>query len=116
MNYDEPRQRQDNHLWHYTRKNDNQIWPIGYCADSCPGHSTPEEARDHYRSYMFDNHLSLDHTMSNQQRHCEAPDCNEWTQKFAMLGQWQMFILCDAHRNRATIELLVPDIGDSIHS
>jgi hypothetical protein len=53
MNYYGPRQRQSDGRWDYTCKNDNRIWPIGYCRahrvwtveDLVLSYSSPEYAQ-----------------------------------------------------------------------
>ena len=35
-----------------TCMNDDDIWPVGYCASRLCYHTTPEEASDCYRSYL----------------------------------------------------------------
>lgn len=54
MNYDQARQRKDG-KWHYTRKNDDRIYPIGFCANNCAGHDTCEEAEWHYWEWQLVN-------------------------------------------------------------
>lgn len=121
MNYDQPRQLQNGpsaSKWHYTRMNDDRIWPIGYCAEDCPGHDSPNEARAHYRLYLLNNSLRFhpDTDAADTLHRCEAPDCSAYTSGSASLGVWIRFDLCAAHRTREVVEQLIPDIGDSIHS
>lgn len=143
MNYYEPRQvsadadREDAGKWRYTCMNDGKVWPVGNCADNCPGHDTKEGAYEHQTEYVLD-HASFDGQWSDTQHRCEAPvptggvnisgqitapptgteACGKWTDKFASLGPGQMwsFNLCDGHRNRETLALLVGTVGDSMGS
>jgi hypothetical protein len=98
-------------LYHYTVTNDGRTRPTGYCADGCPGHSTPDEAREHYRQYILDT-ARFD-GQYRAQFHCEV--CGAWTQGFASTEQ-TMYHLCDEHRNRAALESLVGLPGDMMSS
>jgi len=56
VNYYQPRELTDaddkpTGRWHYTCKNDGRVWPVGNCATDCPGHDSPEGAREHQRQY-----------------------------------------------------------------
>lgn len=106
MNYYGPRERRDEHgqpagLWHYTCRNDDRIWPVGYCAQECAGHATPEEACDHYKAYQLDHELRLDNKLADQQRPCEV--CGAWTQGCAQIGGYTTYVLCDEHRTREAV-------------
>jgi hypothetical protein len=68
------------------------------------GHPTKAEAEECYKRYILDQRLHLDSKDSSSQHKCQV--CGEWTQNFATVGGWSMFILCDAHNNRAEIEKL----------
>src|SRR4051812_48360403 len=62
MNYLKARQMQSTGKWHYTCRNDNFVWPQGYCAQegsAChsTGHNTAEEACECYKQYQLKNHL-----------------------------------------------------------
>jgi hypothetical protein len=87
--------------FHYTRMNDGDIRPVGYCASNCPGHDTPEEAAEHYRQYLIDN-AQYDHKMLNQQKQCQI--CGQWTDQFATTFQYGLFVLCPEHCNRESLE------------
>lgn len=65
------------------------------------GHETEKEACECYKEYRLDHHLSLNRTMSSQQK-CRI--CGEWTQKFAEVNLSCIFTLCDKHNNRETVE------------
>jgi hypothetical protein len=98
--------------YHYTCRNDNRIWPVGYCVEH-EGHATEQEAQDCYKRYLLDHRLNLDMTMNDTQRKCCI--CGEWTQKAAEIDNGQIWDLCDAHRNRETVEKLF-SVGESISS
>jgi hypothetical protein len=53
MNYYEARQTNDKTGWHYTCRNDDRIWPVGYCAEHDP-HPTAEEAVQCFHRYLLD--------------------------------------------------------------
>jgi hypothetical protein len=92
-------------LWHFTCQNDNRIWPVGYCAQGCVGHDTPEGAQEHYRQYLLDT-ARYDGRMSGQQRACRV--CGAWTQRFAETeAGTSLYVLCDEHCNRESLETLV---------
>lgn len=80
-------------------------------ANPCPGHSTPEEAAEHYRQYLLD-HATYDLAcVPTEQHRCQAEGCFRWTQKAADVRHTGgMFFLCDEHRNRETLEKLLPPI------
>lgn len=88
--------------YHFTRTNDGITFPVGYCADGCPGHDTPDEAADHYHQYLLDN-ARYDIGVHNYSP-CEI--CGELTNKVATLGPGHMEVhnLCDKHRNREGLE------------
>lgn len=96
-------------LHHYTVTNDNRTRPAGYCADGCPGHPTPEEAREHYKQYLLDHRLRLDGKNGDTQHKCKV--CGEWTQGVAFLDETP-FALCDEHRTREKVSELYGDVGD----
>lgn len=138
MNYYEPKQRQSDGRWDYTRNN----LPTGYCREFKPfdkefvekyhiseldaekhngfshkyhsdGHNSSDEACDCYKEYQLDHQLQLDHEDKNQQRKCQV--CGEWTTKFALLD-CSIFQLCDEHRNREEIAKLYKAASFSMSS
>src|SRR5437879_128061 len=116
MNYYDARERQKDGkgigIFDYTCMNDDQIWPVGYCP-SCGGHQTQEEAYECYKKYELDHHLHLDVESHDTQHKCEI--CEGWTQKGAEVGHGRLWWLCDAHRNRETVEGLF-GVGYTISS
>lgn len=92
-------------VWFYTCTNDGRTRPTGYCAQSCPGHATADEARAHYKDYMLD-HARYDAKLSGMQKPCEV--CKEWTQFCAKIAfEMELHPLCDRHRNREELSKLV---------
>ena len=130
MNYYKPRQREFDFRWDYTSMNDGHVTPVGYCrpwrdwdeatkklspteyeryvADKEKyhdhGHATAQEAANCYRNYILDHGLTLNHKDSNAQHKCEI--CGEWTQGFAILNNTNLYMLCDLHNNRESVETL----------
>ena len=74
------------------------------------GHATAAEADACFRRYELDQELQF-FTMPVEKaetlHRCQAPECKEFTAGLASLGQHRHFYLCDAHRNRDTVELLI---------
>ena len=110
MNYYDAREKADvdgnpSGLWHFTIQNDNHIFPVGYCAQGCSGHATPEEAREHYRLYLLDS-ARYDGVTMDEMRKCEV--CGDWTLFYAHIPQsMERHTLCDAHRNRETLDTVM---------
>lgn len=134
MNYYAPRQRRDGR-WDYTRKNNNDIWPEGYCSKytewwiylekqgwpcnaeekTCyekhkdkhhtDGHATAEEASQCYRQYLLDHSLRLGEKCSEGERH-RCKICGRWTQLYATVVNHSIWDLCEEHNNREEVEEL----------
>jgi hypothetical protein len=80
-------------------------------ADPCPGHDTPEGAAEHYRQYLLDNLAFDDIAMQNRQEKCRI--CGVWTQGVARTRESinQVWVLCDEHRNRESVDRLLEAPG-----
>ena len=102
----------DTKLWHYTCRNDDSIWPVGYCSNNCPGHATAEEAQEHYKQYLLDERVYIS-TNDDTMRKCK--ECGEWTSDMLMVDGWPRFDLCKAHQIREVYEKLVK-VGSSASS
>lgn len=77
----------------------------------CPGHSTKEEAYEHYRQYLIDK-AKFTGELEDTQHRCEI--CGEWTQKLAEIpGHIIWHYLCDLHCNRAGLSEVLPKVGES---
>lgn len=105
-------------LWHYTVRHDEAIFPVGYCADGCPGHATPEEACDHQKQW------DLDHARFHRGSDLPEPDalyrckvCRAFTAGYATYGPGQMSLvtLCDEHCNRQALAGLIR-VGERVSS
>jgi hypothetical protein len=108
------RDGQPSGLFHMTEHSDEDsrqiIYPVGLCAENCPGHSTPAEAYLHYRQGLLVK-ARFDAVDENEQRKCAV--CGEWTNKAAYVNStmFEMWPLCDLHLNKeslAPIVLAVP--------
>lgn len=117
MNYYQPRELRNKEtgkgtgLYHYTCMNDDRIWAVGYCRENCPGHATPDEAREHYRQYELD-HARYNGAITDMQVPCEV--CKAWTSQCAVVNHHSIF-LCYEHLNRETLEQIYQP-GDAISS
>jgi hypothetical protein len=131
MNYYDARQRNEDKRWDYTCRNDDRIWPVGYCHTyvepeeldkiwpmreeerekhvankhkyHTTGHATAEEACECYREYLLDQELRLGNKWDSQ-HHCEV--CDAWTDMYAEVGHTKYMNLCEAHNNREEVEKL----------
>ncbi|GEM_PF-3326042 len=83
-------------------------------ANPCPGHATPEEARQHYTQYLLDKKTRYQEERSGVWHECLV--CGALTNKFAQVGSWHTYSLCDEHRNREHVEKLLGIVGDSAES
>jgi hypothetical protein len=127
MNYYDARQSKLTGRWDFTCKNNDKIWPTGYCAgpkvaEGHPhvdkfhdgGHDTEEEARECYRQYLLDNELRFsDGEGASSQHRCRV--CNEFTSGYGELNH-ALFPLCDKHRTREEVEKLIGPPGLIISS
>jgi hypothetical protein len=114
MNYLEPRQKKSDMLWHYTNMNDGFVYPVGNCANDCPGHITKDGAYEHQRQYELDHARFDAGTWSGAMYECQAEGCGAYSNRFARVGGREL-TLCDEHRNRETVEKFFT-VGDQISS
>lgn len=100
--------------WHYTVSNKRTgTMPVGYCADGCPGHDTPEGAYEHQTAYLLDHRTNYDGLMTDMLFRCEI--CGAWTDRYATIDD-RRFNLCDEHRNREQVAKLFGTVGDATSS
>ncbi len=94
MNYYSARQHGKDGPWHFTRRNDDRVWPEG-CTTSCE-HASPEEACQHY----------VDLQVAEGVRHgscswttCVYADCANPAQQVLSIGgpNGHDYPLCDTH-------------------
>lgn len=102
-------------LWHYTVQNDDRVYATGYCAQGCPGHATAEEACEHQRQYLLNERVQFsDGASATEQRKCKV--CGAWTTGYAQVDGWEIYVLCDEHRTRESVDALIPSVGYSMES
>jgi hypothetical protein len=136
VNYYEARQRTDGR-WDWTRMNDRQVWPDGYChayrewtPEKVQQLGLPAEVAAKYEAeqapfrakYHADGHptreeaerchyeYELDHAREGQtsDQQFRCRICKAWTQSFLQIGDYNLIQLCDEHRNRAGLEQAWP--------
>lgn len=105
MRYYSPRQKHTDGLWHYTVKVDDHVEPVGYCADDCPGHDTPQQAADHFKDYLLDK--TSRKLQDPELRLCNV--CKAYTTWRVLVGKGIpiRLILCEKHQGREHVEKLV---------
>ena len=84
-------------------------------ADPCPGHDTPEGAREHYRQYLLDQ-VRYDQKLLDERRKCAV--CGAWSEYTAFIPSEinHVWVLCDEHRNREQVDKLLKAPEASISS
>lgn len=117
MNYYEARELRDEKgegtgRWHYTVRNDGRIWPVGYCADGCPGHESAEAACEHQREYELANLRQITYAGWTDCQVCGAPT-KAGVEHGPGIGH--PIALCDEHRTPEVIDGLVV-VGQVISS
>lgn len=112
MNKDAARQ-DDRQRWRFSRaslQNEGKPpAPIGYCADGCPGHDTPKQARDHYVAFLLDHLNFIDDSDEPTDTYpCEVPSCrNECDGGVQAPYGPRLFHLCADHRTREDAETVI---------
>jgi hypothetical protein len=77
----------------------------GYCAARCTGHTTREEAIEHFLQYQLDREVDLWLDRRAPQRECEI--CGEPTTLRARLGRkTELFVLCTRHQSTSSLQIL----------
>lgn len=103
------RQRRGDYLFGgLTRR---RVFPFP-CTFACE-HQTGAEAREHARQVIIDTAF-VGEFAGRRSFRCEADGCRERTRRFVMTGRphSKVFALCDDHRDRETLERLVPAMPD----
>lgn len=141
MNYYQARKRETDGRWDFTCRNDDQIWPVGYCRAYRPftgnelwmvggaEHAAYENAKEEpfKDKYHEDGHATadeaadcyrlyvLDHRIRLNE---EAADeqrkcevCGEWTTLRASVDHGAGWPLCVLHNNREEVEKLYPAVS-----
>ena len=115
MNYYDARQRVEDRRWAFTCRNDDRIWAVGYCRDhEKEGHPTEQEARECYRQYLLDNVKYSNPENPSSMHKCHV--CGTFTAGTAHVGDTQVFVLCNEHRNREELSKLVDLPGQIVSS
>lgn len=99
MNYYQARQRAKDGKWHFTCRNGKHIIPVGFCAEDCPGHDTPEGANEHYRQHLLSNAVFKETFIVEVP--CKV--CQTLTKHGAIL-QMSTIPLCGDHNDLETLE------------
>ena len=109
MNHYKARQKQVSKVWHYTCANNDDVYPVGYCADNCPGHSTEDEAIDHYKQYLLDEARFTDPKDDNlwPKYKCDIKDCVNHGSVSVSVGGYSHYNLCQDHANKDNLATLV---------
>lgn len=77
-----------------------RVWPVGYCAEGCPGHHTRAEAREHYRQFLLERFAQYGGRL-NSPAACAV--CGRNTSLFASVEyhfDCEVVPLCSLHLNR----------------
>jgi hypothetical protein len=106
VNYYGPRQLASDKTWHYTCRNGDHTWPVGYCV-SHPGHATEAEACQCYKRFLLDTRLDLNVPLpADTQKRCAR--CQAWTSRAAMVDHSHHWDLCDTCRTKEVVAELMP--------
>lgn len=127
MNHLAPRQIESTKRWDYTCKNDDRIYPIGYCGEAhrnrptddaeAPAghHETEAEACACYKRYLMEQRTQLDRTQELMSQ-CEYPGCETCTRSMALVDGIWFRVLCDEHRTIEVVAQLYGDVHTSYQS
>lgn len=89
-------------IWHFTVAYDEGggCHAVGPCADGCPGHTTPEDAENHWEEGELAK-ATFDGVKEDVQKKCLV--CAAWTSRFARTtGEfYREFPLCGLHLDAA---------------
>lgn len=107
MNYYAARPRADGSGFHYTVRNDDRIWAVGYCAEH-PPHATAEGAQECFRRYLLDGMDVEEYADWTACVVCDTPTKKGLTAR-PPLGHGCP--LCDEHRTPENFEALLPAVG-----
>lgn len=130
--------------FHYTKKNDGRIWPVGYCAGwrenteedfkrypglkeeiekkkefkinyHKEGHASIEEARECYKEYLLDNKVRFrEHKDGIEGNYIKCRECEKITNGYAEID-FSIIPLCNEHQKRDIISKHF-SVGDIISS
>lgn len=93
--------------YHYGCSDSSGTYPIGYCAQGCPGHDTADEARSHQRQYEIEQEADRFEDVDTQKK-CLV--CGTWTTLRVKVGHTftQMYALCAEHDSVEELDKVVP--------
>jgi hypothetical protein len=78
---------------------------VGYCARSCAGHDSAEEALEHHLQYQLDRETDMWLERRVPPRDCEI--CGTPTTLRARLGRdTELFVLCQQHQSTNNLQRL----------
>jgi hypothetical protein len=104
MNYYQARERRDHSGWHFTVRNNDHIYPVGYCACHA-AHSTKKEAEECYAKFLLDTRLRLqeERPIKSGDTVLGCKECGNLTALGAAIDM-QFIPLCVQHRTREFVE------------
>ena len=106
--------------WHYTCRNDEMIWPVGYCVEHDP-HPTADEAYACITNYVLD-HVDWNMTLDTKTMvpRCDYPNCRTLVDDgggaSCGVGGRNFYVLCFQHRNRDDLARVLGTIGRVVSS
>jgi len=93
-------------IWHYTVTKKGVTRPVGGCARRCKGHSTRQEAQEHYKQYLLDQ-AEYNRPVNQWEEPCEC--CGEETLLAAVIRETSdSHTLCELHQNRGSLDRVMP--------
>lgn len=116
MNYYKALQREADGRWDYTCTRDGKTWATGGCAAHDDGHATEAEAYACQKTFMLTRLLEIVEPSSERRVFpCAAAGCSEVTSGKILVGPMLAWPLCDQHRNKETVSVLL-QVGESLSS
>lgn len=121
MNYYQARQRESDGRWAFTCRNDDNIWPVGWCAriDGCGHHDTADEARRCYARWLseqpdYDSFVRGARGIPRIACGCDVEGCEMpgWHVRSGPTGQH----LCPDHCNREGFAQALGEVHQIISS
>jgi hypothetical protein len=78
---------------------------VGYCAATCGGHASAEDALSHHLQYQLDREAQLWLDRRSPPTGCEI--CGDATTLRARLGRdTKLFVLCTRHQSTSSLSIL----------
>jgi len=98
VRYLKPRQLEKSKKWHFTSRNGDKVWAVGYCSDH-EGHDTRDEAVECYGRYLLDHMKAWDAASAER-----CVECGEWTPHIVEVSMAECYHICETHDVRAVVE------------